>query len=231
MIMETYDIILNDRLLRDFIAWLPDTLEDEVYYCSLFARKKYAPVRADVPWISSDKQQLRRFTSTKDVLFEKIAQLEIPLGRYFQKGNPMPQEALALYITPNPRSFTRAAKAGLIRLANLITKPYEGWNTHQEIMSEVQKAGGTTHYVDFDFDDVDDSVQDQIKYFLGDAVTILETRGGFHALVNVNQVPEEHQKSWYVQMTKMPGCDVRGSDNMIPVPGCTQGGFCPYFSL
>lgn len=36
-----YRIIEDETALIDFIKWLPDLKENEVFYVSLFARKKY----------------------------------------------------------------------------------------------------------------------------------------------------------------------------------------------
>ena len=225
-----YKIIQDEEVLKSFIDWLPVLQFGETYYCCLFARKKYAPEGSN---LKSDKSQLKRFTATKDYLFSKIKQLECEIGSYMTDGVAIPQEALALYISPNPRSMDKAAKQSLKLFAELVTKPYTGYNPHSEVLSEIQKASGTKHYMDFDFDGVE--LQPVLNKVIGDdninsnALTVVKTRGGFHLLVEMNAITAKYKNTWYKTLTSIEGCDVRGTDNLLPIPGTSQGGFVPYF--
>lgn len=217
-----YEVIKSPEFLEAFVNWLPDEQDNEMFYVCLFARSKYSPSVK----LKSDKCQLKRFTSKKKHLIDKIRQLETPFGTYTQDGVTIPQEALALYITPNPRNLELAAKNLLIKLAQVVTQPYNGYNPHQLAMSEIQKACGKKRFVDFDFDNLDmfTTVEKAVEFLTPGGFEVLETRGGFHILVR----PEvQTDKRWHPKMVEL-GCDVRG-DTLLPVPGCTQGNFVPRF--
>jgi hypothetical protein len=163
-------------------------------------------------------------------MLNKIKQLECKLGTYNIKGVEVPDESLALYITPNPRSFSIAARESLIELARAVTKPYDGYNPHQIVLSNIQTACGTKKYMDFDFDGITiDTVMDDIQKVINkSALTFVATRGGFHLLVSLADIEKEYAKTWYQSITKLPGVDVRG-DNLLPFVGCYQGGYVPHF--
>src|SRR5574344_1720167 len=207
-----YKIIADEAILIDFINWLPELKNNECYYVTLFARNKYAKDSE----LKSDKQQLKRLTSNKEFLFDKIKQMECEIGSYKQKGLPIPQEALALYITLNPRNYEVAARESAIDLVRLITNEYNGYNPHQVVLTNIQKACGTKKYFDIDFDNVEiDAVKSVIEESINnDSLTYLKTRGGFHLLIELDKIKNEYKKSWYKNITSMEGVDVRG-DNLI----------------
>lgn len=228
-----YEIIKDEKLLKDFIEWLPTLNNDETFYVSLLARSKYCKNDDGInvfPHIQSDKAQLKRFTSNKKYLFQKIKQLECEVGSYYSKDIAIPNEALAIYITPNPRSVTRATVGALKHFADLVTKPYDGYNPHQEVLSQIHKSKSRTIYMDLDFDgisleDLKLCLQNDINY---ECLTFLQTRGGFHVLVEIDKIDKQFEKTWYNTLKNMCHLDTMG-DNMIPIVGCSQGGFVPKF--
>jgi hypothetical protein len=142
---------------------------------------------------------------------------------------------LALYINPKPRDFIKATRNGLIRFAHLMAEQYNSnaYNPHQEIMSEIQKAKSRMVYFDMDLDDV--TIEDLLlmkivitPYINMDAVTFLQTRGGFHVLVKLDMIEKQYSKTWYNGLAGALRIDIKG-DCMMPIPGCTQGNFTPKF--
>lgn len=221
-----YKIINDEAALKAFIDWLPDCNEQEQYYLTLLARTKYLE---EGHGFKSDKQQLKRFTSTKEDMVEKIRQLECAVGAYTQRGLPIPQEALALYISINPRDLWKATFTSLVTFAQHIQANANTKNPHQEVMSIIQQSCSNKYYMDIDVDAKDPAILEKIKEYVNpSSLTTIETRGGYHVLVELAALDPAIRKSWYPNVINLPNVDQSG-DNIIPVPGCTQGGFTPKF--
>ena len=216
-----YKIINNEAVLDKFIDWLPELGEDEVYYLQLFGRKKYL----EAGTIQNGHNSLHRFVCKKHNIKNRIQRLETAVGTYLNRDVPLPQECLALYIIPNPRSQEKAAKNLLKKLADVVTKPYEKYNVHQLSLTELHKACSRKVFVDFDYDDKDlgETLKKAGEFINPDALSYLRTRGGFHLLVEVSKVQEEFRHKWHRGLCSL-GADVKG-DDLIPIPGCLQGGY------
>jgi len=189
-----YQIIADEKKLLNFIAWLPKLEENEKYYITLLARKKYS----DEEIKSNSKTQLKRFTSDKERLFDKIKQLEVPFGAWKLKDGAAPQKSLALYISLNPRCMKKATEL-------MGKKCWDLMNAKNYNLKEV----GENNY------------------------TIIETRGGYHLLIEPEKATEYRQatfndKNWYQKIQKKYPVDQSG-DQLIPVVGTYQGGFVPRF--
>ena len=230
--MVNYQIIADETELRNFIDLLPDTTPDECFYVGLLARNKW--IRGtDLPKIGS-QVQLKRFTSSKNRLIEKLRQLECAVGAYRDRDQPIPQEALGVYISVNPRSYRRAALRLIGSLAEQLEKETE-LNPHQMALSALQNTASRRPWFDIDMDIAEgenrEDIADFIREVVGDAVTFIHTRGGMHCLVATGQLSPEQAKNWYnaiAQQTRFKsGFDMIG-DNLTPLPGCVQGGFMPF---
>lgn len=227
-----YQIIKNEYILQEFIDWLPDLQDNEVFYVGLFARKKYAPELV----YSNDRTQLRRFTANKENLFHRIKQLEVPIGSYWLKDREVPQKALALYISVNPRDMEAATHQMGKQCWELIRS--KNFNLHQEALSCIQRCTSRKIYKDFDIDEK--SIELDIPWLnelLGEnAYEIVETNGGYHILVNLQKVKKYEKdlnqqggRNWYLEMINKYPIDLGSKPDLLPVPGCVQGEFMPRF--
>lgn len=232
-------IIINDEvILKDFINSLPELPEDLVFYCCLFARSKYLDDsnKGTMTHITSDKAQLKRFTANKKTLLTKIKQLECPIGSYVQyktnvPDNPISPETLAVYMTINPRSLSKATKGSLRKFVDMVVdNPTHSFNPSNFAISEIQRSRGRTDWVIFDMDDKSlsyEEIHKLVKDIVGDAeYKILETRGGYHIMVVPSTINQN--TNWYMELSRLPNIDQCG-DIMIPIPGTFQGGFTPKF--
>jgi len=233
--MSNYKIILDENVLRDFVSdFLPEITPDETFYCCLFARSKYAKNEDGsnkFPHIKTDKNQLKRFVSNKDMMFRKIKQLECEFGAYLTKdGDPIPQESLALYIAPNPRSQRRANFFLQRRLLDILEASGQGYNVQAEALSALQKSASRKPFVMFDIDDKEIDWSQLSTILPGNCYRVLETRGGFHFLILTDEIKKTEgiDKGWHPKLRAMFDVDISG-DQMIPVPGTFQGGFTPRF--
>ncbi len=232
-----YSIIKNEEELQRFIdIVLVDTTKEEQFYVSLLARNKWNPQ----PNWKGDQAQLKRFTSTKERLIEKIKQLEVELGRYKNNGIEIPNDNLGLYIMPNPRSLKKAQLSLLKTIANNVINNEFHDNPQAMALSEIQKNCGNKIYYDLDVDikTTDDNKRTQIlfdinkvvyNYFDAKDVIAIKTSGGYHILLKV--VNAKNNK-WFKAIddldANLGGVEIEmNGDNLLPIPGCVQGKFVP----
>lgn len=229
---DNYKIIMDEEKLQNFLNWLPVCNEFETYYFCLFARSKYCKDENGnnkIVHIKTDKNQMKRFLATPDWAMRKIRQLECEFGSYLTKDlDPIPQEALALYVTPNPRHQQKAMIKVMKRYIDIIECQGRGYNITSEAMSAVQKSKSRTHVVDFDIDTKDVDLNLMKDILPDNAYNILETRGGYHLLIKPGNMSVGDAKNWYQRVKATFPVDQAG-DQMIPVPGTYQGGFTPRF--
>lgn len=228
---ECYEIIKDKDALQDFIDnHLPNLNNHEKFYVCLFARKKYS----EGEMLTNDKTQLKRFLANKENLIDKIEQLEIPIGRYRQKnGKAISQKTLALYISANPRCMKSATRLVGKKAWDLFNN--ENFNIHAEALSCIQKSNSRKIFLTFDIDDKNQigTVEDYtwLEQNLARNFKLIETRGGYHLLVSPEDVTIWRKSkglslNWHQIIREKFKVDQTG-DIMLPVIGCTQGGFIP----
>lgn len=234
--MKTYSIIKDLDELQKFLDLLPDTKGSETYYFCLFARKKYAPESG----MKADKGSLKRFASKKKDIVKKIKSLEIPIGAYDVDGLEIPQEALAVYLIPNPRCHRKALKALMKEGLDILMEDKE-YNLYQNALSHIHKSKSYSFVYDFDVDlgkvpyedkiNVILSLQEEFKKIINtDSLIFNITNGGFHLMVELEKVDKKFKNFQpnFVKLLLPYGLDKESmGDILMPLPGCVQGPSVP----
>lgn len=222
-----YTIISDENKLQEFIDFLPDLEESEVYYISVFARSKYSSDRSVKV---GDKAAIKRVVCNKKNMINKLRQLETVVGSYVYDGQSIPQEMLAVYIHINPRCKKLVGKNVLKRFADLVTGDRD-YSPHSEVLNCYQDTSSCRRrlFTDFDFDNKkieDISFQILSKDLINlSAIRFIKTRGGFHLLVKHSEIEEKYVKKWHNNISSL-GID-KSKGNMTPLVGAYQGGFIP----
>ena len=222
-----YEVVASPAEVKRFVDWLPAEKEDEVYYVCLLSRGKYATIPSRGVNSKSDEAVLSRFLTSKDDLLEKLLKLEIDEGLYRRRGCEVHQETLVTYITVNPRNMKKGSIDLVRTLVDAVVEKRH-LNPVEAALSAVHKAMGTQHFVDFDFDGTASRPSDVARYVNPEALAVVLTRGGFHALVTPRLVHPDFKKTWYKNISSLSGMD-NCSDKMLPIPGTWQGGKMPRF--
>lgn len=223
---SNYEVVKNHDWFHDFLAWLPTLNPNEKFYMCLFGRRKYCSEEFAVN-IKSDKQQLKRVLATKENMLEKLLQMECAQGAYFCKGVVVPQGALAAYITPNQRCMKKALVGMTKQCVDMLTGSANGFNIHQEAMSQVQKSASDNRpFICFDFDWKDPIKLKQLISKVEGFCDVVETRGGYHMFVHRDKCDQIKDKKWYPYLSQHS--DQQG-DLMTPIVGCVQGDWVPRF--
>lgn len=224
-----YKLINDEKELIKFIDRLPECGPTEMFYISLFSRKKY---EVDTSGLTADKNQLARTTASKDRIVQKIRQMEVAYGAYTKPdGTPIEQETLAVYISPNPRCLHKASLNYAKDMMSRLAQNQPVGNPRAKSMNAIQNSCNNKVYFDVDIDEKDYGLVEDVINFTGDADNIIvETRGGYHVLVNTSTIPDRPKKTWYQAVHTLLRNNTLGElngDGLVPVPGTMQGGFSP----
>ena len=107
-----------------------------------------------------------------------------------------------------------------------------------EYMNCIQKARGSKHFIDIDFDIDKEKDCYLLDKFINDMTSqniyffIIETRGGYHVVLKLSTIPKKFN---LYELTHILDCGAKRSNDkneivinsnaMIPLPGTYQGGF------
>lgn len=191
--------------------------------------------------MKADRAQLKRFTSTKERLIQKIKQLEIPLNLYDSGDTIVSQDNLAIYITPNPRDLHQSSLVLMKEISERLIRKDNAINPHTLALNTIQTTTSRKIFFDLDIDFKIENHQEAIEKFKldiadcinSDCLTFIKTNGGLHCLINLQNINKEYQKTWHPKVSQL-SCNeydvTMNGDNVLPIVGCIQGiDFSPYF--
>jgi hypothetical protein len=265
-----YNIIYDEDELRYFYDnVLPPLKQDEVYFVSLSARNKLLTEDQKLKiQLSRTEMFERRLIREREWIrfLRTIRKFETTYGAYTTKnGSNIPNEAIICYININPssilkayRDFNKQMNEYMYELAECITQGHDTDNIMRRIkkqdrllMNSYQKARGTKHWIDLDFDVPKDNnwIYTILKNMVwivkmrGGRAYIVDTRGGYHVLidkrtpfdkqVNPKTLLEDAAEGIALYLSegkeknlKVLGYEAMINDNeMLPTPGTLQGGY------
>lgn len=225
-----YELILQEEELKKFINFLPDLNPNEGYFLILIARKKWYPESG----ISSAHKLRRETVGTKDKIIQTLRQWEISDGTYRSGELPIHQNNLGVYIGYNPRNQYNACFELINQCLANIRSNKQNINIKSMANDVIQGSNGTKNFIDIDVDIKEgEDFLEIIKFIKGiineEHLTLIKTNGGFHCLIRVNGIIGN--KTWYQQIKSHPFKSELNimSNDLIPMVGCNQGQFKPYF--
>ncbi len=251
--IDTYSYQMNyslvydtGRVLEFFENVMPKTNKGEAHMVSLLARKKYIPednadLRKDLKDSAIGSTIIKPIGDagiTPLRYLRALRRFNVPIDCYVTKRTEMsiPEVCLSLYTTINPRSLDKGIAQGLSTcLEDNLHGRLNSSKVISTLESSVQKSVSKKHYIDIDIDTKDrKTVQDMSDYLNEHKYHVVETRGGYHFLVDIKEAEKSNSKSWY---TNLQGecqrhIDAKNNalvefkpDTLCPIPGTLQGGF------
>lgn len=241
-IIANYDTF--DYYVQNF---LPDLIDDEVYFLSLSARNKYL-TEEERKTLSLGRTEMFSRVIVRDKLsFDKaIRQLTANWSARRTKNNMLvPQKCLVCYININPvstidatnRFFSEFSKANNELMTSLIHKKQSNFDwfrfADRKYQNCLQQSTSRKVLIDFDIDTKDFSVVYSLTNILqqrGVFYFIVKTHGGYHVLVerkSLNETKSGKELFATFELLKKQHSNTEimiNKNGMIPLPGSYQAG-------
>lgn len=254
---KSYEFILDPTKVIAFgDKVLKPLAENQVYMVFLAARNKYLTDEqrktvklAGQDMIARKVLKKKEGETTGQMLLKGLSTLCVPAGHYRDNGgNPIPFNAFTMFVTVNPRDCKKASLAVAHTLLDKLANDMDGFQ-HLEnlVLSSIHKEVSRKVYLDLDIDlkvpmDLAERLRvlDEVMMPSGNTpFTQVNTRGGYHLLVEYDQIDKERKNTFYLDLMKLSEMEKNyelevktdGSSGavMTPIPGTSQGGYEPTF--
>ena len=239
-------MIIDKNQFDRFIEILPELKNDEIYFISLSARKKYLTEEERVYYSLGRTEMFgRTLVKSKDNFYYAMKKLKSILEyKYTKNHKKIPVESLVVYININPSSMIKASEMFINEInkelfqilqasQNKKQVNYKGFlNMERKLMNCIQKSKSTRHFIDIDIDSNDPSYVTKLKELLTKANIIhyiIKTQGGWHVLI-VRETLNNKNIRLHELITDLDniakdsnkGEVIFNKNQMIPVPGTLQ---------
>lgn len=244
---------------------LPELKPQESYFLSLSARNKYLTAEEKEIFNLGRNEMFNKQIITErnwNIFLRTLRRMECDNRGYLTKNNlPIPMKTLVCYININPSDSLKALKEFASTIDEYYYEIAMKSKTGSEINSTLnrfnkapnyfttcyQKATGTRHWIDFDFDvpkldvalqkEFIDTLTLKLKQRGVNRICWVDTKSGYHLLVSKEELkfnPVDFvEQAW--RLVRILGI-VKKEDRykyeiiynknaMIPLPGTFQGGY------
>ena len=196
----------------------------------------------------------RKIVRNEKELLREIQRYETPMGSIEFDGVDISNQALAIYITENPKSLLKAHTKTHRDVLDHMVHSYENGASDEDLkyfqtiqgkfLSNLHKSTSAKMYMDIDIDSKESEYLESIIKLLGEMDVVptccIETRGGYHVIVRSDTLSKEQKGCiWKVSQKKELKFQAENSlgkkitksyieifsDGMCPIPGTYQGGF------
>lgn len=225
-----YQLINDMEALQSYVDTLPNLAIGEKYYVQLLARQKYNNDR-NIP----SSLKLQDSFVKKEVIIDMVKSWELPYGSYTtKKGDVVDNDSLVVYISPNPKSTSKAyinllenSSSILVNNKNLLREA----NTCY--FNSISKK--TYKIVDIDLEhqeDLDEIVAYCKSVLNESCLRVIRTRSGIHLLIELSKTPKTQWHKEIMQINSkfnIKEINEITPYGMTPLVGTIQGGVVPKF--
>lgn len=225
-----YQLINDIGVLQAYVDTLPNLEVGEKYYVQLLARQKY---NNDRNILSSLK--LQDSFVKKEVIVDMVKSWELPYGSYTtKKGDIIDNDSLVVYISPNPKSTSKAyikllenSESILVNNKNLLREA----NTCY--FNSISRK--TYKIVDIDLEKQEElaEIVAYCKSILNEScLRVVRTRSGIHLLIELSKTPKTQWHKEIMQINSLfnvKEINEIAPYGMTPLVGTIQGGVVPIF--
>jgi hypothetical protein len=195
-----------------FVGMTPVVGDESIYYMFLDIRKKYGATKDSVV------SQVVLSNCTVEEFIKEIYKIELDI-KYHPNRDEI-ENSCVLYCNTNPRSMKKAINSMSSELFKFALDGRKDFNIYHTAKSHIARSKGKTRLVTIDLDDKNQfaEINDILKSYNIEPAAIVETRGGYHFILKVEDINP-------LMFKKISDMKILIGDVECPIPGTIQGGF------